>query len=80
MSLLWYVNQAGIVLEVIGALIIVVSAFQARKEIKGIKDTWDAGLPEKLRDLLASQAFTELKGFGLLAIGLIMQFAGGFSQ
>lgn len=78
MDCYWYINQAGILLEVIGALLIVVSAFRTRNKIKDVSDTWDAELATKLRDIISNQAFTELKGFGLLAFGLVMQFIGGF--
>ena len=74
----WYINQAGIILEVIGALIIVLSSFKTRNLIKDIPDSYDAELATKLRNVISNQAFTELKGFGLLAIGLVMQFIGGF--
>lgn len=79
MDYYWYINQAGIILEVIGALLIVLSSFSTRKIIKDIPNSYDADLATILRDVISKQAFTELKGFGLLAIGLIMQFIGGFS-
>lgn len=77
-SALWWINQVGIILEIVGAALIVRSAFKSRAEIKNIQDTWDAELATKLRDVIASQAITELKGFGLLAIGLVGQFVGSF--
>ena len=75
---LWWVNEIGILLEVSGAILVVWAAFRSRKQIKDIPDSWDAELPSKLRDIIAGQAFTELKGFGLLAIGLLCQMVGGF--
>lgn len=77
-SLLWWINEAGIVLEIVGATLIVIAAFRTRKQIKDIGDTWDSDLTERLRDVISNQAFTELKGFGLLAVGLIFQMIGGF--
>lgn len=74
----WYINQTGIIFEIVGAVIIVVSAFKTRKKIKDVPDSWEADLTEKLRDIISKQAFTELWGFGFLAIGLVMQFIGGF--
>lgn len=79
MNYYWYINQAGIILEIIGALLIVVSAFKTRNMIKDIKNTYDADLPVTLRDVISEQAFTERKGFGLLAFGLVLQFIGGFN-
>ncbi|AEJ01870.1 hypothetical protein Nit79A3_2081 [Nitrosomonas sp. Is79A3] len=78
MDIFWCINQTGIILEIIGALLIVLSAFKTRNKIKDIPDSWEADLAERLRDVISNQAFTELKGFGLLAIGLVMQFIGGF--
>jgi hypothetical protein len=75
----WWVNEIGIFLEVIGAALLVSAAFRSRSQIKDIKDTWDANLTEKIRDIIADQAFTELKGFVLLAVGLVCQIIGGFS-
>lgn len=77
-EIFWYINQTGIIFEIIGAVIIVVSAFKTRKKIKDVPDSWEADLTEKLRDIISNQAFTELWGFGFLAIGLVMQFIGGF--
>lgn len=77
-SCYWWINESGIVLEIVGAALLVVAAFKSRNEIKNIKDTWDANLTEKLRDVIASQAMTELEGFVLLALGLIFQMVGGF--
>jgi hypothetical protein len=77
-SVLWWVNQGGIALEVVGAMLIVVAAFRTRGRIKYIADTWDAALAEKLRDVISDQAYTELRGFALLAIGLLCQMIGGF--
>jgi Na+/melibiose symporter-like transporter len=60
MDILWCINQAGIVFEIIGAVLIVVSAFKTRRKIKDVPDTWEADLTEKLRDIISNQAFTEL--------------------
>lgn len=78
MDCYWYINQADIILEVLGAALIVFSAFKTRKEIKDVPDSYDADLTSKLRDIISNQAFTELGGFGLLAVGLVMHFIGSF--
>lgn len=77
-SYFWWVNEVGILLEIVGALVIVLSAFRSRARIKDIPDSWDAELATKLRDIIAAQAFTELTGFGLLALGLLGQLIAGF--
>lgn len=77
-SVVWWINEFGILLEIVGATIIVFAAFQTRKKIRDIGDVWKPSLPELLRDVIANQAFTELNGFVLLAVGLIFQMIGGF--
>lgn len=77
---LWWCGQLGIMLEIIGAALIVISAFQARSRIKDVSDTWDGDLTVKIRDLIASQAYSQLIGFCLLALGLLGQFASGLSN
>lgn len=74
----WWMNESGIVLEIIGAALLVVAAFKSRNKIKNISGAWDAELDVKLRDTIAAQAVTELKGFVLLAVGLVFQMVGGF--
>ena len=78
MNCYWWLNQIGILFEVVGALTVVGAAFRTRRKIKDLPDSWDGELPIRLRDVIASQAFTELGGFGLLAFGLLMQLVGGF--
>ncbi|MGD9842134.1 MAG: hypothetical protein AB7U99_04410 [Steroidobacteraceae bacterium] len=65
-------------LEILGAALLVVSALRSRAKIKHIRDTYETDLAEKLRDTIANQAITELWGFALLFIGLMMQMIGGF--
>lgn len=74
----WWVNQSGIILEIIGAGVLVVAAFRSRTAIKELKDVWKPSLPEVLRDTIANQALTELKGFVLLTAGLLLQMLSGF--
>lgn len=74
----WWINETGIVLEIVGAALLVVAAFESRNKIKNIPDSWDAELAVRIRDTIAAQAITELKGFVLLAVGLVLQMVGGF--
>ena len=74
---LW-VSEFGILLELGGALWIVIAAFRNRKRVKGLDGTY-AGmvkLPE-VEKAIRGQAITEFWGFSLLGIGLIFQFVGG---
>ena len=77
-SAFWYISHIGIVFEIVGALVIVWTAFRTRIKIQGIQDNWDSGLSERLRDMISNQAYVELAGFGLLAFGLLLQMLGGF--
>ena len=79
-SWFWWSNQIGIMLEVGGAALIVISAFMARSKIKNVPDSYDAELAVRLRDIIANQAFRELFGFGLLALGLLVQMIGGLER
>lgn len=77
-SIFWWINQGGIFLEIVGAALIVIAAYANREKIKDVSSGFDSGLPAKLRDIIAGQAVFELRGFGLLALGLVLQFVGGF--
>jgi hypothetical protein len=76
---LWLVGQFGIVLELFGALVIVVAAFRQRKKVAGINSTWAGQDLDAIREAIQGQAITEVRGFLLLGIGLALQFVGGFS-
>ncbi|PJI95474.1 hypothetical protein CLU85_0181 [Acidovorax sp. 69] len=76
----WWFNEAGIVLQLIGAGVLVVAGFKTRAALKDIPDSWDADLTEKLRDAFAEQAFTGLYGFLFLAAGLFAQAIAGVLQ
>ena len=75
MSCLWYAGQIGIVLEIFGAAYIVYSAFKAKKSIN--KDVFEVN---ELHTVLLNQAREESVGFAMLAIGLVLQFIGGFAS
>ena len=78
-TLLWYLGEAGILLEIIGAWYMVQANFRARRYIQGMFKGLQ-GLKEipHLKKVLQNQARTEIIGFVLLGTGLIMQFASGF--
>ena len=79
-SLFWWINELGILLEIIGALVIVISAFRTRSKIRDLPNSFEGDLATTLRDTIANQAFRELFGFGLLACGLFMQMIGGVER
>lgn len=82
MNRLWCIGQAGIVLEIIGAVWVVYCAYDARLHVRGKKTDLD-NLEEALQavlDEVGSQFQKQLWGFVILAAGLVMQFAGNFAS
>jgi hypothetical protein len=76
----WWLNETGILLQLIGSIFLVVAGFRTRTALKDIPDSWDANLTEKLRDALAEQAFTGLYGFIFMGAGLLSQLIAGLMQ
>ena len=79
MSLSFIIGQFGILLEFVGALIIVVAAFRNKKKVAALNSTWEGiGYLDEVREAIQGQAITEFRGFLLLGLGLAFQFIGGF--
>ncbi len=78
-STFWFLAEAGILLEIVGAVYITLGSYRARRKINGMFRGFE-GLRElpRIRDILEGQARMELIGFLFLSSGLIMQFIGGF--
>jgi hypothetical protein len=78
---LWFLTEAGILLEIVGAVYITLGSYRARNKINSMFRGLE-GLRElpKIRDILQNQARMELIGFLFLSSGLIMQFIGGFGS
>ena len=78
-SLTWYLQEAGILLEIIGAWYMVQATFRARRRITNMFSGWE-GFKEipRIKQVLQNQARTETIGFFLLGTGLLMQFVAGF--
>ena len=77
---LFWVGQAGIIFEVLGAGYIVIAAYKAQKNLEDKSHTIDAAdVMESTMLEVRGQYKKEVIGFSILAIGLIMQFVGGFS-
>jgi hypothetical protein len=79
-SLSWYLQEAGILLEIIGAWYMVQATFRARRRITNMFRGWE-GFKEipRIKQVLQNQARTETIGFFLLGTGLLMQFVAGFT-
>ena len=76
---LWYIGEAGILLEICGAWYMVQANFKARRRIQGMFSGWEGfkELPH-IKKVLQNQARTEIIGFVMLGTGLVMQFVAGF--
>lgn len=76
----WLVTELGILLEIVGAVYIVLGSLRARRKIDRMFHGLE-GLLEirNIREILQNQARMELNGFLFLSTGLIMQFIGGFN-
>ncbi len=79
-SLPWYLQEAGILLEIVGAWYMVQATFRARRRITNMFSGWE-GFKEipRLKQVLQNQARTETIGFFLLGTGLVMQFVAGLA-
>ena len=78
---LWYIGQVGILLEILGAGLIVYFAYTARQKVGVLKTDMDY-LQEAIDTVLeevGSQFRKQITGFLLLGLGLIMQFVGNFA-
>ena len=82
MDWFWVTGQAGIMLEILGAGTMVVSAYKTSKNIRHHKTDTDhvEDAILQLMDDASNQFKTQSIGFSLLALGLAMQFIGGFGQ
>jgi len=80
-SLLWYLGEAGILLEIAGAWYMVQANVRARRRIQSLFRGWE-GLRElpHIKKVLQNQARTEIIGFAMLGVGLVMQFTAGFAS
>ena len=80
-SSFWYLGEAGILLEMVGAWYMVQATFRARRSIQRMFVGLQA-LKEvpRIKDVLHNQARTEMIGFFLLGTGLVMQFIAGLGS
>lgn len=79
-ELFWVVGQVGILLELSGALYIAVLSVSIHRRMRRLFSNFDGWL--ELPYLVAEvrkQAKTDIIGFALLAVGLLLQFIGGFN-
>jgi hypothetical protein len=77
---LWLLGQLGILLEIGGALYIAMSTISIHSRIGRLfVDIWGLREIPRLVGLMQGQARTDIRGFLMLAAGLLLQFIGNFS-
>lgn len=79
-DLLWAVGQFGILLELAGALYIALLSVSIHRRMRRLFTNFNGWM--ELPYLVAEvrkQAKTDIIGFTMLAVGLLLQFVGGFA-
>lgn len=78
---LWVLGQFGILLEIGGALYIANSSFSVHQRIGRVfVDIWGIREIPSIVSTMQNQAKTDIRGFLLLAGGLLLQFIGNFGS
>jgi hypothetical protein len=79
--LFWTLSQIGLVLEITGAVYLALSSISMHRRIERVFfDIWGFREIPKIITTLHNQSKTDIRGFFLLSIGLILQLAGNFGQ
>ena len=80
-DIFWYLNETGNLLEIVGALYIVLGSYRARGRIRKMFDDFQ-GLKEltQIHEVLRDQAKMELYAFLCLGGGLILLLISGFGR
>ena len=79
LPLFWTLTQAGLMLEIAGAVYIALSSIYMHKRIERLFfNIWGFREIPKIVATMQNQTTTDIRGFVLLAIGLMLQFAGNF--
>lgn len=79
---LWIVGELGILVEIVGAGLIVFFAYSAKRRVATLETHMDGiqQAVDTLIDEVRSQFRKQITGFLLLGLGLIMQLVGNFSN
>ena len=78
---LWILSQFGILLEAAGALYIVMSAVELHERIGRLfLDIWGIREIPRIVGMMQNQTKSDIRGFLLLAGGLLLQFIGNFGS
>ena len=81
MNLIWDWGQAGILIEIVGAGIMVAFAYNSSLKIRHHRTDSDhvEELIQELKDDKSNQFNTQLIGFTFIVIGLALQFLDGLT-
>jgi hypothetical protein len=75
--LFWTLTQLGLLLEITGAVYIALSSISMHKRIERLFfDIWGFREIPRIVATMQNQTTTDIRGFILLAVGLMLQFAG----
>jgi len=79
LPLFWTLTQAGLLLEIAGAMYIALSSISMHKRIERLFfNIWGFREIPKIVTAMQHQTSTDIRGFFMLAVGLVLQFAGNF--
>ena len=75
----WILSQAGLLLETAGAAYIALASIAVHKRIERLfSDIWGFREIPRIIATMQSQTRSDIRGFVLLTMGLILQFVGNF--
>jgi Na+/melibiose symporter-like transporter len=76
----WLLGQLGILIELVGAGFLVWCSFDTKRRLESQKVTYDGAFValEEILKVSVEQFRQHVRGFLLLALGLVMQLGAGF--
>lgn len=75
----WALSQGGLLLEIAGAVYLALSSISMHKRIERLFfNIWGFREIPKIVTAMQHQTSTDIRGFFMLAVGLVLQFAGNF--
>ena len=79
LPLFWTITQVGLLLEITGAVYLALSSISSHKRIERLFfNIWGFREIPKIITTMQNQTSTDIRGFSMLSVGLILQFAGNF--
>jgi hypothetical protein len=76
----WIIGQTGLVLEIAGAAYIALSSISVHRKIERLFfDIWGFREIPRIVSTMQNQTKTDIRGFMLLTLGLLLQFVGNFA-